>query len=93
MVPPAIPPTPLHLRIVEQVPYTYDVAQTGWTPLEAIDFKVKGVKGMRLTDAMNLRFDGPDERDELMFQSGGVGTSISCRIHVCGFDDSDFCYH
>jgi len=75
---------PLRLRVVEQVSYNYDVTQTGWTPLETIDFGVKGVKGMRLIDAVNLRFDGPDERDELMFQSG-VGTSVSCRIHVRGF--------
>lgn len=83
MVPPAVPSTPLHLLVVKQVQYEHEV--TGWIPLEAIDFKVKGVKGMRLVDAVNLRFNGPDERDELMFQSGGTGTSVSCRIHVRGF--------
>lgn len=83
MFPPAVPPTSLHLLVVEQDQYKHDV--TGWTPLEAIDFKVKGVKGMRLIDAVNLRFNGPDERDEPMFQRGGTGTSVSCRIHVRGF--------
>jgi len=82
-----------HLHI-EQVLYKPDIVQRGWAPLETIDFKMNGVEGMRLTDAMDRYVGGLDGRDEPMFQSGGgVGNSVSCRIHVGGLDDSNFCYH
>jgi len=56
-------------------------------------FKVEGTEGMELTDALNLRFNGLDDRDEPMFGDGGVGTSVSCRIHVRGFYNSNFHHH
>jgi hypothetical protein len=37
--------------------------------------------GIRLTDAMDGHFDGPDQRDDPMFVGGG-GASISCRLNV-----------
>jgi len=93
MVLPVILSIPPHLRIVEQFLYQCDVEQKGWTPSETIDFRVKGVGGMKFTDAMNLRFDGPDDRHEPVFEDDGVGTSVSCRIHVRGFYNSNFYYH
>ena len=91
------PPTPLqtrpHLRKVEQISYKCGNVQKGWVTLPPISFKVGGVEGIKLTDAMNLRFNGPDDRDELMFTGGSVGKSISCRIQVRGFNDDDFHYH
>lgn len=83
------PPAALHtrhdLRMVEQVLYEPWVAQKGWIPLDPITFNVKNVEGIKLTDAMNLRFDGPEGRDELMFTGDRVGNSVSCRIEVRGF--------
>lgn len=77
------------LHMVEQVPYQCKSSQKGWTPLPSIDFKVKGVEGIKLTDAMNLCFDGPDDRDEKMFTDDRVGNSVLCRIDVRGFSDNN----
>lgn len=93
MVPPAIPLIPPHLCIIEQVPYQCDVAQNGWTCLKTIYFKVEGVEGIKLTEAMKLRFSGLEGRDDPMFMNNRVGTSVSCRISVRGFYDSNFHYH
>ena len=65
------------------------MTQKDWVPFPPIDFVVKGNKGMKLTDAMNPRFDGPDGRDDLMFTQDGIGNSVSCRLHVCGFRGGD----
>jgi len=51
-----------------------------WQKLPDIVFKVGGVDGIRLTEAMNLYFNGPDDRDQLMFTDGKFGSSFSCRI-------------
>lgn len=93
MVPLAILPTLPHLCIVEQVPYQCKAAQKVWTLLKTIDFRIKGVEGMKLTDAMGLHFDGLDGRDDDMFENEGVGTSVSCRIHVRRFYDSNSYHH
>ena len=94
MTPPIPLPTRPHFHIVEQVPYRCGTLQNGWTALhESIEFKVKGLEGINLIDAMNERFDGPDGRDDNMFTDDRIGNSISCRIEVRGFCDSDFCYH
>ena len=61
-----------------------------WVKLPDIVFKVGGVDGIRLTEAMNIYFNGPDDRDELMFADGNFGSSFSCRIRVCAPRDS-FC--
>jgi hypothetical protein len=90
MFSPAILPVSPHLSIVNQVLYQCHTAQNGWTPLKTIDFSVEGVEGMNLADAKELHFNGLDGRDEPAFESGRVGTSISCRIHVRGFYDSNF---
>ena len=44
---------------------------------------------MKSIDAINPRFDGPDGRDDLMFTQDGIGISVSCRLHVCGFRGGD----
>jgi len=93
MAPPAILPTRPYLRRVEQVLYESESLQKNWTPLPPIEFKVKGVEGMNLVDAMNLRFDGPDDRDDPMFTDDSIGNSVSCRIDVRGFCHSSFCRH
>ena len=84
MTPPTAPPTCCDLHIVEQVPYKCEI-QKDWVPFPPIDFKVKGKKGMKLTDAMNLHFDGPDGRDDPMFTQEGIGNSILFRVQVRGF--------
>jgi len=42
---------------------------------------------MNLTDALDIRFDGPDNRDDPMFVRGLIGNSVSCRIAVREFCD------
>jgi len=42
---------------------------------------------MQLTDALNIHFPGPDDRDDLMFTHDSIGNSVSCRIIVRGFCD------
>ena len=81
--------------MVEQIPYKPENVQKGWTALPSIYFKVKGMGGVKLTDAMGQSsgFSDLDDRDDPMFTSGGVGSSVSCRINVCGFHDSYFNYH
>ena len=75
---------------MEQVPYHCKTQQKGWTPLPSIDFRVQGRDGMNLTDALNVRFDGPDGRDDLMFTHDSIGNSVSCRMEVRGFCDRTF---
>ena len=45
---------------------------------------------MQLTDALNICFDGPDGRDDLMFTHDSIGNSVSCRIAVSEFCDRTF---
>jgi hypothetical protein len=90
MVSPAILPVSPHLSIVNQVLYECDTAQNGWIPLKTIDFSVEGMEGMNLAGAKERLFNGLDSRDEPAFESGRVGTSVSCRNHVRGFYDSNF---
>ena len=92
MSPPAVLRTRQDLRMVMQDPYKPDIVQKGWIPLPSVAFDVNGVEGIKLTDAMKPRFNGPDGRDELMFTDGHVGNSVSCRIQVRGFYDSNFHY-
>lgn len=78
---------------MEQVQYQSKSVQKGQTPLPSIYFNANGVEGINLTDAMDLRFDGLDGRDDPMFVDRSVGRAISCRIRVRGFDGSDSRYH
>ena len=89
ITPPAILPTRPDLRIVEQILYNRDNPRGGWAPLHSIDFAVDGQEGIKLTDAMNLRFNGPDGRDHPMFTHESIGNSVSCRMEVRGISDSD----
>ena len=81
--------------MARQAPYRCETWQKGWTPLPSIHFKVKGMEGVKLTDAMGQSsgFSELDDRDDLMFTGGGVGNSVSCRINVCGFRDSYLRYY
>ena len=72
------------LRLVEQNPYKCGNEQRDWESLASIDFRVLGVEGIRLTDAMNLRFSDLDGRDDPMFEDETIGNSVSCRIGVRG---------
>ena len=76
--------TRLDLRVARQFRYRCVNPQGPWTQLPSIDFSVNRIEGIRLTDAMNLYFDGPDNRDDLMFTSESVKNTVSCRIHVGG---------
>ena len=76
--------TRLDLRVARQFQYRCANPQGPWTQLPSIDFSVNHIEGIRLTDAMNLYFDGPDNRDDLMFTSESVKNTVSCRIHVGG---------
>jgi hypothetical protein len=68
----------------------YEVAcKQNWDKLPDIVFTVGGMDGIRLTQAMDAYFPGPDGRDLLMFTNGKVGSSISCRINVCALCDGD----
>jgi len=90
MSPPAILHTRHDLRMVESDLYQSENVQNGWIPRDPIVFKVKEIEGIKLTDAMNLRFDGPDDRDQLMFTDDHVGSSVSCRVKVRGSHDINF---
>ena len=46
--------------------------------------------GIRLTEAMDTYFNGPDDRDQLMFTNGNFGGSFSCRISVRAPFDGEF---
>lgn len=89
-----IQPTPLslpsrpELRPVPQVEYKDRKPRGKWVKLPDIDFRVKGKDGINLIDAKNERFDGPDDRDDLMFMDGNVGSSISCRMIFEGYQAS-----
>ena len=88
--PPTILPTRPDLHIAEQILYNRDNPRGGWVPkFHSIDFTVYGREGIKLTDAMNLCFDGPDGRYHPMFTHESIGTSVSCRIEVRGISDSD----
>ena len=76
--------TRLDLRVARQIQYRCGNTQGPWNQLPPIDFLVNGVEGIRLTDAMDTYFNGPDNRDDLMFTSESVGNTVSCRIHVGG---------
>ena len=84
-IPPIIPPSRSNLHVVEQVLYRYRAQQKGWEPQPSIEFRVQGTEGIKLTDALNIRFNGPDGRDDLMFTHDSTGSSVSCRIAVRGF--------
>lgn len=47
--------------------------------------------GIRSTEAMDIYFNGLDERDELMFTDVNFGSSFSCRLSVCPPHDDNFC--
>ena len=90
--PPFIPGRP-DLRVVRQVAYQSGSSRDLWSKLPNIDFRVRGLEGIRLTDALNVHSDELDQRDDLMFATSDVGTAISCRILVCALYNSDFNCH
>lgn len=77
-------PSPPELRIVPQDKYKCANSQGDWNRIPDIHFRVKGTEGIKLTDAMNIHFDGPDGRDDPMFTDDNVGNSVSCRIAFQG---------
>ncbi|KAF9785328.1 hypothetical protein BJ322DRAFT_1108780 [Thelephora terrestris] len=78
---PSSPPRPSELRIlVRQKKYEVPNKQK-WDKLDDIVFTVRGRDGIELPQAMDTYFNGPDDRDLLMFTNGEVGSSISCRIN------------
>ena len=81
-LPPSFLPGRPELRKVQQEVYVSKNPQKEWIRLPDIDFRVGGVEGIRLTDAKDTYFDGPDDRDDLVFTGGDVGNSVSCRINV-----------
>jgi hypothetical protein len=50
------------------------------------------IEGIRLTDAKDTYFDGPESRDDLMFTAREIGSSVSCRILVRTTYDGSHCY-
>ena len=91
-LPPSFLPGRPELRRVQQDVYVSKNPQKEWIRLPDIDFRVGGIDGIRLTDAKDTRFDGPDDRDDLVFTSGDVGHSVSCRIAVGALHDIGFQY-
>jgi len=81
---PATLPTRPDLYIAEQIPYNHENPRGGWAPFHSIDFTVDGQEGIKLSDAMNLRFNGPDGRDQPMFTHESIGNSVSCRMEFAG---------
>lgn len=76
---------------MEQIEYSCKAAQKDWETLPSIDFKVQGKEGIRLTDAMNTRFGGLEDRDLPMFEGEGTGNTVSCRLNVRGRYRVGFC--
>ena len=72
---------PDHHR-VQLVPYQSGNSQNRWTRFPDIDVRVSGSAGIKLSDALNVYFDGPDGRDDLMFTNGAIGNSVLCRLSV-----------
>jgi len=81
-----------HLRRVKQVTYQPLNSQRDWARLPPIYFLVKSIEGIKLADALNIRFDGLDGGDDpvFLFADISIGTSITCRIEVCDLGDSHF---
>ena len=75
---------------MRQAVYECGSTQKNWTKLPDITFRVGGVDGIKLSDAMNPYFNGPDARDEPMFLNGNIGISVSCRLTVCAPCACDF---
>ena len=61
--------------------------------LPPIEFRMDGMPGIRLFDALSIPFNGLDDCDDLMFADGGIGISFLCRIDVCGSYHGTFQYH
>ena len=74
--------------MVPQVKYKCGNSQGDWNRLPDIHFRVKGMEGIKLTNAMSARFNGLDGRDDPMFTDVDVGNSVSCRIAVCASYDN-----
>ena len=70
------------LQVLRQIAYESGNEQKNRPQFVDINFSVGGKEGIRLPDAMDRIFDGPDGRDELMFTNENIGSSISCRIIV-----------
>ena len=85
---PSILRTRPDLRIVQRVPYRRKTPQKGWAPLPQIDFKVQDKEGIKLTDAVDLHFNGLDGRDDPMFTHESIGNFVQlCLMNVRGFCD------
>ncbi|KAF9785335.1 hypothetical protein BJ322DRAFT_825442 [Thelephora terrestris] len=78
---PAPEPPTHHRTKIEQPHYKCGNSQRGWVRQDTVEFFVGGQPGIRLTDALDPHFSGPDQRDDKMFQYPGAGSSVSCRIH------------
>ena len=42
---------------------------------------------------MDMYYDGPDGRNDLMFMNEEIGNSVSCRIIVRPSCDNGICHH
>lgn len=80
---PASQPSALRRTKIEQPRYVCGNSQHDWIPQNPIDFLINGQPGVRLTDALDPHFWGPDGRDDEILRYPGAGSSISCRINVC----------
>ena len=67
---------PTRLIQLPQMPYKCHTKQEDWRPEPPIEFG-----GIRLRDAVN-KFRDLRDRNDSVFDYGGVGSSISCRLNV-----------
>lgn len=72
-----------HWQMVPQLPYLPAGSPRKWDPKASIHFLTSGNLGLRLSDALESRFEGLNDRDAPAFDTTDCsGLSITIRIHV-----------
>lgn len=73
------------LLAVDQTKYQCETVQNGRKLLPPIVFSVNGKEGVNLVDAIDNHFSGLDGRDDYMFTNRYIGSCISLRIELVGY--------